>query len=146
MERTVISKTDVSRALIRALAVLGPEDSSKGPLTSVPTADSYSDRLVKYIPPEVIAAFTAIEGRIGSAKSTSTHLAWLVFLVILFATPIYLIRLGHVRKPLQVGISTIAFVVWAVAYPGPPFGNCIDRLTASVTLALYVFLIPLLSV
>jgi hypothetical protein len=146
MDRTVISEKDVAEALVRARGKLGPEESATALAPAIPSADSYADRLVKYIPPEVVAGFSAIEGLVDSAKPVNSYLAWAVFVVILFATPVYLVKVGNVRKPSQVGISTVAFIIWAIAYPGPPFVSIVNRLSAAVLLGLYVFLIPLFVV
>jgi hypothetical protein len=139
MSRTVISSKD----LATRRAVLG-----EGDRVETATPDAYTDRLIKYIPPDVIAAFTAIEGILAGSKSpNAVVLGWLVFAVIGIATPFYLSRVGGVRKPVQVVISTVAFVVWAFAYPGEPFRSLIaDNTIASVVLALYTFLIPLFIV
>ena len=139
MNRTVISENDA--ATLRT--TLG-----EGYAGEKPTADSYTVRLIKYIPPDVIAAFTAIEGILAGAKSqNAVALGWLVFAVIGIATPFYLVKIGGIRKPLQVVISTVAFVVWAFAYPGEPFRSLgVDSTFASVILALYTFLLPLFSI
>jgi hypothetical protein len=138
MGRTVISRRDV----VRARAQLG----SSGPQVE-PEPDHYPDRLVKYIPPDVIVAYTAIEGLIGASKEPNAiRWAWVAFAVILGATPVYLVKLANVRKPLQVLISTVAFVAWALAYPAPPFKDTTGGLASTVVLALYTFLIPLFTV
>jgi hypothetical protein len=136
MNRTVISEKD----LTAQRATLGDDNARENE-----TPDAYTDRLIKYIPPDVIAAFSAIEGILTGSKSQNTFvLGWLVFAVIGIATPFYLIKVGGVRKPLQVVISTVAFVVWAFAYPGEPFRSLgFDATFSSVVLALYTFLIPL---
>jgi hypothetical protein len=136
MNRTVISEKD----LAARRTTLGLDHERQ-----TPTADAYSDRLIKYIPPDVIAAFSAIEGIVAGSRSTNAvPLGWFVFAVIGIATPFYLVKVGGVRKPLQVVISTIAFVVWAFAYPGEPFRSLgVDSTFSSVVLALYTFLIPL---
>jgi hypothetical protein len=139
MNRNIVTGKEAAAAR----AVMG-----KGYVTAKPTADTYADRLVKYIPPDIIGAFTAIEGLVDSGGGTKRAiLAWVVFTVILVATPAYLIRVAGVRKISQVVISTAAFIVWAFAYPGEPFLSLnIDRVWGSVILALFTFLIPLVTV
>ena len=121
-----------------------------GPATApIKAPDTYVDRLIKYIPPDVIAAYATIEGMIASAGSAkdNSFLAWAVFVVILIACPFYLWRIGGVAKPLQLGISTFAFVVWAFAYNGPPFSLLeIRPVYGTVLLALTTFLIPIIVV
>jgi hypothetical protein len=138
MGRTVISRRDV----LRARAVLGPE----GHEAQV-EPDNYGDRLIKYIPPDVIVAYMTIEGMIGDSKqSNALVLAWVAFPVILLATPAYLIRFGDVQKRLQLLVSTVAFVVWAMAYPALPFKDVTGGFLSSVLLCLYTFFIPLITV
>lgn len=108
--------------------------------------DNYLARLVKYIPPEVIATFIFLEGAIGSAVAPHrAELAWIVFAIILVATPFYLRKAGGIDKPVQIALATVAFVVWAMAYQGPPFGFLQwPSLYTTVLLGLYTFLLPLL--
>jgi hypothetical protein len=139
MGRTVISRRDV----LRSGATLGAREAAPKV-----RPDQYTDRLIKYIPPDVIVGYTAMEGMVGSWKAPTNRSlwAWLVFGTILIATPVYLYKLGNVRKPLQVTISTVAFVVWALAYPAPPFRDATSGPIATLILALYTFLIPLFTV
>jgi hypothetical protein len=137
MGRTVVSRRD----LLRSKATLG----SDGPESVLASEDQYLDRLIKYIPPDVIIAYTTIEGVIRNSKEASKLAAWSAFAVILIATPVYLVRLGKVRKPVQVIISTIAFALWACAYPAPPFNGNRSGLWTTLALALYTFLIPLFT-
>jgi hypothetical protein len=114
----------------------------------MPPADDYIDRLIKYIPPDVIAAFLAIEGTIGGAAVPGgVLLSWIVFAVILGATPFYLRKIGGITKSRQIALSTIAFVVWTFAYSGPPFGYLhVPIVYGTVLMAIYTFLVPLIEV
>lgn len=134
MNRTVVSRADV--ALVGVAEVAPPQP------------DKYVDRLVKYIPPDVIAVFLALEGAVNTAGAEShAILAWVLFGIILVATPFYLVKVGGVTKPAQIVIATVAFAVWAFAYSGPPFSLLhVDPLYSTVVLALYTFLIPLIEV
>jgi len=135
MNRTVVSRADVARVGIAAAP-------------APPEADKYVDRLVKYVPPDVIAVFLAVEGAINTAGAANYQVfAWVVFGIILVATPFYLAKVGGVTKPAQIVIATVAFAVWAFAYSGPPFSLLnIAPLYSTVVLALYTFLIPLIEV
>jgi hypothetical protein len=76
-----------------------------------------------------------------------TLLAWTVFVVLLIGTPIYLWRTGGVHKPAQLVISTGAYLVWAFAYPGPPFDAFgIPPVYGSVIMGLYTFIISLFTI
>jgi hypothetical protein len=143
MDRTVISARDAAASN----ALLGPND------TPV-KADDYSDRLLKYIPPDVIGAYVAVQATIGAALAhagpTPPHslvvASWVVFGIILLATPFYLLRVAHVTKPIQISVSMAAFVVWAVAYPGLPFSGIVDPVYGALGLIVATFVIPIFDV
>lgn len=139
MNRTIVSERDV----VRRNAVLGPTESGAA---LVP--DRYFDRLLKYVPPEVISTYAALEGMIsGSQGSDRDVAAWLVFAVMGLCTPLYLYRVVGVTKMLQIVISSIAFVVWAFTFPGLPFSTIgVDPVFRSVLLILFIFLIPIVVV
>ncbi len=90
MERTVISQKDAVRANVRLGTTEVSPDAKAEPVPLV-KADDYSGRLVKYIPPDVIGAFTAIEGVIEGGFDPHDPYrgmyAWAVFTIILVATP-----------------------------------------------------------
>lgn len=134
MNRTVVSWRDATGASVGIAKA-----------ASVSSPDKYVDRLLKYIPPDVIGVFLATEGLIRAAGPEEHRLlSWIVFATILILTPFYLARVGGVTKPVQIAISTLAFVVWAFAYNGPPFSLLgVDALYPTVILALYTFLVPL---
>lgn len=99
-------------------------------------ADSYSDRLVKYLPAESVAFYAGIDKLVAShfgIDSTATAAAhvspgaliWaaLFFAVGLLGTPIYLYRRRLAGQPwvMNVIISTIAFPLWAYTLGGSLF-------------------------
>jgi hypothetical protein len=82
--------------------------------------DDYASRLLKYIPTETVAAYLALSGVVASADGENrATMLWAVFAFGLLLTPLYLRRVGNVRSWLQIGISTVAFVVWVFALGGP---------------------------
>jgi len=102
----------------------------------VPTADSYNDRLIKYIPAESIAlyAFTdhLLTSYYGIDAAGKTKVAgdwlltfgpWGLFLLGLIGTPIYLYsrRLNGQPWGLHATLGTIAFAVWAYMLGGSLF-------------------------
>jgi hypothetical protein len=108
MGRTVVSEEEAFNANVR----LGsPETDVQAAPVILVKADEYSERLVKYIPPDVIGAFTAIEGIVeGGVKPEDPHratYAWVVFAIILVATPFYLLNVAKVSKMRQIAISTV---------------------------------------
>lgn len=110
-------------------------------------ADKYVDRLIKYIPPEVIAAYTTVHTIIEAANTPhQAVLNWVVFLVILAATPFYLFRVAGVKKALQIVVCTVAYVAWAISFPGLPFSSYLSADIRAVIIVLSTFLLPLLQV
>lgn len=116
--------------------------------------DRYRDRLLKYIPGEVVVAWGTIQGIVEQAQSSSTPpdkhqitvILWIVFAVLLIATPLYQWKLLKVRKPVQLAVATIGFAVW-VFYFGGPFATFgwYEPLYGAIALPLFTFLIPLLE-
>lgn len=67
------------------------------PVASVPTPDSYAEKLVKYVPAEVLAfALPAAALNVGNDK-------WLKAIVLagFIATPLYLIASARTKPPSQ---------------------------------------------
>lgn len=99
-------------------------------------ADDYKARLVKYIPAESMALYAATDKTVtafyGLEPTGVTNLppdgllpvlSWLLFLVALVGTPIYLYRQRLKDQPwiLHATISTVAFVFWAYTLAGSIF-------------------------
>ena len=89
-----------------------------------PAADTYFDKVVKYIPADIVGAWTAVTGLItGATKVSSTTVLWIVFVVgvVLTAAWTWKQTTEPKRKTAvtQIVISTIAFVVWVFALGGP---------------------------
>jgi hypothetical protein len=85
------------------------------------TQDTYWDKVLKYIPAEIVAAWIFLAALIASATPPPPNLVhWIIFgvMVILTAGWIYR-RTGTPVVWTQIIISTIAFAVWAFALGGP---------------------------
>ena len=113
------------------------------------TPDDYKTRLLKYIPAEVIALYLTLDGLLRPTAAhpiaaTKMFIYWLVFAFGLVVTPLYLWRVQNVRKTAQLGISTVAFVVWVYALGGPfQVMSNYDPLYGSILLPTYTFLIAI---
>lgn len=92
-------------------------------------ADGYWDKVIKNIPADIVAGWTAILGLFKVAPGTlpdmnTTTLMWILSVVFLIATFIWTFR--QTSKPgqrpawIQIVVSTVAFAVWAIAL-GTPF-------------------------
>jgi len=100
----------------------------------------YFDRVAKYIPSEVVAAYISANGVATLARNPGT-LFILIFVACLICTPLYITRFTSTRKEAWTnGLMAIAaFIVWAYA-TGVGLVNYLgwyDAPTASVILVLF---------
>jgi hypothetical protein len=87
--------------------------------------DTYFDKIIKYIPTDIVAAWVAATGLVATAGNAvpTTTLLWICFMVGIIITPLWILRQS--RMPglppayKQSLISTAAFVVWVFALGGP---------------------------
>ncbi len=89
--------------------------------------DTYIDKVVKYIPADIVAAWVAVTGIVkGAGAGVNPNMTlWIAFVTgvaITFAwTWKQTSKEGLPPAWKQIIISTFAFVVWVVALGGPPF-------------------------
>lgn len=98
--------------------IIGRTVSLQAEGTSRPASppDEYSARLVKLIPAESIATYTALNGILGASPTNITPiLDWFVFLIVLVGTPFYLKKADAQIGRRQLIISCIAFVAFSLA-------------------------------
>lgn len=82
--------------------------------------DKYSDRLVKYIPAEVVALYVGVTAIVAGSGNAPHFLNWAIFVICLIGTFVYLrVPPQNVTSWTQLCISTVAFAVWAFALGGP---------------------------
>ena len=89
--------------------------------------DTYVDKVVKYIPADIVAAWVAVTGIVKGAGAgvNPVIILWIAFVAGVVITFVWTWRqtskkgLPPVWK--QIIISTFAFVVWVIALGGPPF-------------------------
>lgn len=89
---------------------------------SIDSEDTYSKRLLKMLPTETATVCMAALGFIFSMTDTGalqTSLLWVVFVVGLVCTPLWLIYGMKVTKVSQIIPTTIAFVIWMMSIDGP---------------------------
>ena len=93
-------------------------------IAAAPAVDTYFDKLIKYIPADLIAAWTAVTGLIaGATKEPKNTLLWITFGVGVILTAAWTWR--QTTQPqktaayTQIVISTAAFAVWVFALGGP---------------------------
>ncbi len=114
--------------------------------------DGFGDRVVKYIPAEVLAAWVAASGIIPSvAAQRQLATFWVAFVLGVVFTAAWTWR--QTRLPnqktavTQIVLSTIAFVIWAYAMGGPfSLSGVYDPAIGSLLLIFYTlavgFVVP----
>lgn len=158
MGRTIITEKDIQKSIMPGDIKRAREERfrkvdqpiGKGPATgpsvSAQKADDYISKLIKYIPTEVIALYILIESLVKSAGTVNMSLYWILFAVIIIATPLYLWRIQKVDKYLQLAISTIALIVWVFAIGGPfAYQSWYQPYYGGILAALYSFAIPIID-
>ena len=112
--------------------------------------DSYRERLIKYIPVETIALFIVVYGityYVSGTEAWYPVMARWILIAGIIGTVIWLWKIEGVHDVVQLGISTVGFVIWVcalgvVTIESLPFYNAI---AAGLLLAAYVFLAPLID-
>jgi hypothetical protein len=90
-------------------------------------ADAYFDRVVKYVPADVVGAWVAVTTLLKKAAGVPVEtVLWVCFAVGIVVTAIWTWRQTKTKNqaapPIQILISTLAFVVWVFAL-GDPFAS-----------------------
>lgn len=89
--------------------------------------ENYLERVAKYVPVEIIAAFVAIRGLLSpSGIPSGAEFGLYGTLVVL--TPAYLGKFGGPvpNKALQLTVATFSFVVWSYGIGGPFFFDALE--------------------
>lgn len=86
--------------------------------------DTYFDKVIKYIPADIVGAWVAVTGLINSSSDVSTSLLlWIAFLVGTILTTFWTLKQTSVPEKrsafTQAAISTGSFIVWVFALGGP---------------------------
>lgn len=113
--------------------------------------DSYFDKLVKYIPTDIVGAWIAIIGLVKSADDIPQNaLLWGLFVFFVLLTGLWTLRqTSEPKKPparIQTLISTGAFIVWGFAL-GEPFSSLswYHPVYGSIALIMYSLIVPLIN-
>jgi hypothetical protein len=152
MARTIIYRTRSSKPASASAgpfppAAPTPSPSKTGAPADPSLSDDYTNKLVKYVPAEVLAFFAPT-----AAAVTNRHGLLIAATVIGFlATPVYLWlmaqRLRPEQKPLPhfYPLSAIAFLAWALGTSSIGSLIGLDSVETAFTLGSSVFLIPLVD-
>lgn len=111
--------------------------------------DDFSQRLMKYIPAEIIALYLTFNTIIissGTNIPSIDTIQWIIFFFCMLAVILVLVRKDQVKSKIQIAISVGAFVVWIFALEGP-FGqfNWYYPIYGALLLPAYTFLAPLIK-
>ena len=89
------------------------------PVKDITAASDYSDKLLKLIPGEVVAAYITIDGIIPTTEPTAKWVSLFVATVLMAAVPLYLTKTLAVRNMRQVYFTMGSFLVWLYSLGGP---------------------------
>ncbi len=113
--------------------------------------DTYFDKVIKYIPADIVGAWVAVTGLINSGSDVPREaLLWIAFVTGIILTAIWTLKQTTVRgKPLaitQTAVSTGAFIIWVFAL-GDPFATLAwyRPLYGSLLLILYTLIVALIN-
>lgn len=94
------------------------------------TTDGFFDKIIKYIPSDIVALWTGAIGVITAGGTTAQEnetVLWIAFGVVLILTAVW--TWYQTNAPGQppaikhIVASTISFAVWAIALPGGPIST-----------------------
>lgn len=144
MAREIITSKD----LVKSRTTTTSRDAGDATTPGKRAEDSFTDRLLKYIPAEVVATYALVEGiiHLTATQETLQTVYWIVFFVFWAFTPLYLWRVQHVSKALQLVISFLAFFVWVFALGEPfTFLSWYEPIYAAVLLPVFTFAVAMIK-
>ena len=145
--REVLTDQDIVRG--EAVRLL-PSALQKGRPTPA-RSDKYGDRLIKYVPAEVIAVYLAVDGSVRGMKKLNPEvpdqkLLAIATVILLVGTWLYLKRVQKVQKIQQLAISVFSFAVWVFTIGGPfAYFSWYSPLYGAAFLPLYTFCIAIVE-
>ena len=121
-----------------------------GPATAAGPVDTYFDKVVKYIPADIVGAWVAVTGLVtGTSGAPRQTILWVAFVVGLILTAWWTLRQAAApgRRPAatQAIVSTGAFAVWVYALGGPFEHVPGQKLYGSLLLILYTLVAALVD-
>ncbi|HJU74140.1 MAG TPA: hypothetical protein VJ717_10360 [Gemmatimonadaceae bacterium] len=107
--------------------------------------DDFADRILKYIPAEIVAAWVALTGLL---TGLAVMALWIIFVIVAVLTFFYMKRQtdlpGKPPATTQNSIGVLSFIVWAFALHSGPFGSLTyPAAYGSIALILYTLAIGL---
>jgi len=121
---------------------------------TVNRADTYMSRVLKYIPSEIVMAYISIDGVLRTCYNPNlwadrrmlSNLLWIVSGFLTILTPLWLWRVGGVKRFSQLFISTLSVPVWLFALGGPfALFPWYRPALGAVALPLFTLMLPIIS-
>ncbi|MCC7529764.1 MAG: hypothetical protein IT342_14670 [Candidatus Melainabacteria bacterium] len=116
--------------------------------------ESYFEKLLKLIPADIVAGWTALQGIIIDQAGNSPTIQWIVFGVLAVLTPLYVCYLKTeppgfaANKLFHCFSSLFAFTVWVFALGGPfmaQWPTWYQPFYGSIALILTTLILPVLE-
>lgn len=98
---------------------------SQDPPPDSRNTDTYFEKLLRYIPADIVAGYVALDGILKEQLYTPLWLGWAVFAALAVLTPLYVVYVKTTPPGLTAAktfhwfASTLAFGVWVFALGGP---------------------------
>ncbi len=146
MGRQIITEKDLEAIDALQTADFGVGDEPQPAAQLRPRLDRYQDKLLKYIPAEVIALWVLMNSNLTAAEKNGTGLEWVVFGVCCVGTYFYLQRINNVSNQKQLTLSVLCFVVWVFAIGGPFTGlRWYEPWIAGLVMPAFTFFVPMVK-
>lgn len=109
-------------------AVIPPPNPGADPVIPVERDDTYFEKLLKYVPGDIVAAFVAIDGLLrDQVTRNDIWLDWSIFFGLLILAPLYAVyrpsspppRSLQAKRSFHAVAAVVAFTVWVFALGGP---------------------------
>ena len=157
MPRIITTKRDLARFHAGAAGVPAMRAAAGGPgqpptpPPSPPPLDGYREKLIKYIPAEIISLYVTVDALVRTLvhdPGQANGIYWFMLIFGLAVTPFYLWRVMHVTKTIQLIVSTAAYGVWVFALGGP-FNHMAwyhnNPIWSGLVMVIFTFLAPLID-
>jgi hypothetical protein len=111
---------------------------------------NYLDKLLKLIPSEIVAAYLFIQNIMANQpivfgnKDYSIIALWIVLIILLIITPVYLVNVQQVFKMNQIVLSSLSLIIWAYSLGGPfEMEGWHNPQIAAILLVLWTLIVPI---
>ena len=126
-----------------------PKVATRGLQGTNASVDGYFDRILKYIPADVIAAWTALTGLLAGREDLPKILLWILLAFFIFLTGFWTYKNtaepGLPAAKTQISIAVLAFIIWTFAIGAPFEGlSWYDGVYGSIMLIMFTVTVPLI--